>query len=99
MTTRLYPRAATGVLLILLALLAACASSPLERRQVVLYSEGDMTARGEAAYSQMRAEVAASEDAARTAAPIMTAIRTYWGRDGMFFTLRSRRRFGLRAVA
>ena len=66
MTTRLYPRAATGVLLILLALLAACASSPLERRQVLLYSEDDMTARGEAAYSQMRAEISAREDARAT---------------------------------
>ncbi len=69
MMTRLYPRAATGrhlTLLSLLATLAACASSPLERRQVVLYSEADMTARGEAAYSQMRAEIAASEDARAT---------------------------------
>jgi predicted Zn-dependent protease len=32
----------------------------------VLYSEADMTARGEAAYSQMRAEIAASEDARAT---------------------------------
>jgi len=69
MMTRIYPRAATGrhlTLLSLLATLAACASSPLERRQVVLYSEADMTARGEAAYSQMRAEIAASEDARAT---------------------------------
>ena len=43
-------------------LLAACVSSPLERRQVVLYSEADMAARGIAAYQQMRADTPASED-------------------------------------
>ncbi len=43
--------------------LAACTSSPLQRSQVVLYSEADMAARGSAAYQQMREETPVSEDA------------------------------------
>ena len=46
--------------------LAGCASSPLERSQVVLYSEADMAARGVSAYRQMREETPASADARAT---------------------------------
>ena len=56
MTIRSNHRAATSILVASLTLLTACASSPLERRQVVLYSEAEMAARGAAAYSQMREE-------------------------------------------
>ena len=66
MTIRSNHRAATSILVASLTLLTACASSPLERRQVVLYSEAEMAARGAAAYSQMREETSASEDARAT---------------------------------
>ena len=66
MTIRSNYRAATSILVASLTLLTACASSPLERRQVVLYSEAEMAARGAAAYSQMREETSASEDARAT---------------------------------
>ena len=62
MTIRSNHRAATSILVASLTLLTACASSPLERRQVVLYSEAEMATRGAAAYSQLREETAASED-------------------------------------
>lgn len=42
--------------LVVLMLLAACASSPLNRRQVVLYSAEDMARQGETSYRQMQQE-------------------------------------------
>jgi len=46
-----------------LYLLAACASSPMDRRQVVLYSDSEMARQGEEAYRQMQAEIPASTNA------------------------------------
>jgi predicted Zn-dependent protease len=43
------------------SLLCACATSPLGRSQVVLYSEQEMRAMGEAAFAEMRREVAETE--------------------------------------
>jgi len=47
-------------------LLAACTTSPLDRRQVVFYSESDMARRGEQAYQQMRSELPISTDESQT---------------------------------
>lgn len=44
-------------------LLAGCETSPLDRRQVVLYSDQDMARQGEAAYRQMQQEVPISSNA------------------------------------
>lgn len=44
-------------------LLAGCETSPLDRRQVVLYSDQDMARQGEAAYRQMQQEVPISTNA------------------------------------
>jgi len=44
-------------------LLAACATSPLDRRQVVLYSDQDMAQQGAAAYAQMRDQLPISNNA------------------------------------
>ncbi len=55
----------TAVSLIGLAV-AACATSPLDRRQVVLYSDSDMARQGEAAYRQMQEEIPISSDANQT---------------------------------
>lgn len=50
-------------LIILLAvLMTACTTSPLDRRQVVLYSDSDMARQGEAAYRQMQEQVPISTD-------------------------------------
>lgn len=40
----------------------ACTTSPLDRRQVVLYSDSDMARQGEAAYRQMQEEQAVSDN-------------------------------------
>jgi predicted Zn-dependent protease len=50
-------------LLAALLFLTACASSPMNRRQVVLYSEAEMAAQGEQSYRQMQSEVPISENA------------------------------------
>ena len=42
-------------ILIALTLLTGCATSPTNRRQVVLYSESDMARQGAQTYEQMRA--------------------------------------------
>lgn len=49
-----------------LPLLVSCASSPMDRRQVVLYSDADMARQGEAAYRQMQAEIPISENRRET---------------------------------
>jgi predicted Zn-dependent protease len=48
---------AIGILLLGLLLLAACTSSPLDRRQVIFHSDADMTAQGISAYREMQAEI------------------------------------------
>lgn len=48
-------------------LLMTCTTSPLDRRQVVLYSDQDMARQGAAAYEQMRTEVPISTNANETA--------------------------------
>lgn len=45
-------------------LLIACSSSPLDRRQVTLFSEEQLAAQGEAAYEQMRQEIPLSTNQA-----------------------------------
>ena len=50
----------TAVLLV--AFSAACATSPTNRRQVVLYSEAEMVRQGEGAYRQMQSELPVSSD-------------------------------------
>lgn len=42
--------------------IASCASSPLDRRQVVLYSESEMAQQGERSYRQMQQEIPISQD-------------------------------------
>ena len=54
----------TAVLLV--AFSAACATSPTNRRQVVLYSEAEMTRQGEGAYRQMQSELPMSSDPRKT---------------------------------
>lgn len=49
-------------IVLLPALLLACATSPLERRQVVLYSQEQMAQQGEQAYQQMQQEVPVSQN-------------------------------------
>jgi predicted Zn-dependent protease len=49
-----------------LALLATCTSSPMDRRQVVFYSDAEMARQGEAAYRQMQAEIPTSDDQRET---------------------------------
>ncbi len=44
-------------------ILASCASSPLDRRQVVLYSEAEMAQQGENSYRQMQQQIPITEDA------------------------------------
>lgn len=47
----------------LISLLAiACTTSPLDRRQVVLYSDSDMARQGEAAYRQMQEELPVADN-------------------------------------
>ncbi len=43
-----------------------CASSPLDRRQVVIYSEAEMAAQGERSYRQMQQEVPISTNSSET---------------------------------
>ncbi len=50
------------ILLIIALLLGACATSPLDRRQVVLYSDAEMAQQGEAAYREMQREIPLSGD-------------------------------------
>ena len=54
----------TAVLLV--AFSAACATSPTNRRQVVLYSEAEMARQGEGAYRQMQSELPMSSDPCET---------------------------------
>jgi predicted Zn-dependent protease len=53
-----------GVWLAGIALLAACATSPLGRRQLRLFPESEMAAMGIAAYGKMQSELPQSRDAA-----------------------------------
>ena len=52
----------TSAVVALLLSLAACTSSPLDRRQVVLYSDADMAERGIRSYREMQAEIPATAD-------------------------------------
>mgnify|MGYP001216906023 CR=1 FL=1 len=54
------------VFLSLLILLTSCASSPLKRRQVVLYSDAEMSRQGEQAYRQIQQETPISSSARDT---------------------------------
>jgi len=45
---------------IILILLVSCTSSPLDRRQVVLYSDAEMSEQGIRAYRQMQSELPAT---------------------------------------
>lgn len=47
---------------VLLLSLASCASSPLDRRQVVLYSDADMAEEGIRAYREMQSEIPATSN-------------------------------------
>lgn len=49
-----------------LYLLVSCASSPMDRRQVVFYSDAEMARQGEEAYRQMQVEIPASTNARET---------------------------------
>ncbi len=53
-------RVLTFILLPLI--IASCASSPLDRRQVVLYSEAEMAQQGERSYRQMQQEIPITTD-------------------------------------
>jgi predicted Zn-dependent protease len=53
-----------GVWLAGIALLAACATSPLGRRQLLLFPESEMAAMGIAAYGKMQSELPQSTDEA-----------------------------------
>ncbi|MBT3531114.1 MAG: M48 family metallopeptidase [Gammaproteobacteria bacterium] len=44
-------------------MLASCVSSPMDRRQVMLYSEAEMAAQGEQSYRQMQTEIPISDNA------------------------------------
>lgn len=46
----------------LLPVLFSCTSSPMDRRQVVLYSDADMVRRGEETYRQLQAEIPITTD-------------------------------------
>lgn len=52
---------------LLFAGLAACATSPLGRRQLMLFPDAEMDAMGVAAYDKLKTEIPASTDAAATA--------------------------------
>ena len=54
------------VLILATLLLTGCESSPMNRSQVVLYSEADMAAQGSEAYAQMRREIPISQNASAT---------------------------------
>ena len=56
-----------GLLILLtLTFLSSCATSPTNRRQVVLYSEADMARQGEEAYREMQAEIPVTTDPRET---------------------------------
>lgn len=52
--------------LALLPVMLSCTSSPMDRRQVVLYSDADMARRGEETYRRMQAEIPATENMRET---------------------------------
>lgn len=54
-------------LLLLTVLIAACATSPLGRKQIILVTEADMAQMGAAAYRDMQQKVPASKDAKTSA--------------------------------
>jgi predicted Zn-dependent protease len=54
------------ILLLAVAFLAACTTSPLDRRQMVIYSEADMAAQGEQTYQQMQGQLPISTDSRET---------------------------------
>lgn len=51
-------------ILLLVALLAACAESPTGRRQLLLFSEGEMSKMGVTAFNQMKQELPVEQDSA-----------------------------------
>ncbi|MCG8412705.1 MAG: M48 family metallopeptidase [Pseudomonadales bacterium] len=51
------------LLLLLVALVTACTTSPLNRRQVVFYSESEMARQGEQAYREMQSELPVTPNA------------------------------------
>lgn len=53
-------------LLLILPILTYCTTSPLDRRQVVLYSEAEMARQGEQAYRQMQSELPVTPNASET---------------------------------
>ena len=55
-------RKLSAVITLLLSL-AACTSSPLDRRQVVLYSDADMAEQGIRSYRKMQTQIPATKDA------------------------------------
>ncbi|NKB34989.1 MAG: M48 family metalloprotease [Pseudomonadales bacterium] len=55
-----------SILFFTLIFFVGCASSPLDRRQVVIYSEADMAAQGERSYRQMQQEVSISTNTSET---------------------------------
>lgn len=57
----------TLVTLILMGLVAACATSPLGRRQLILVSPGEMDAMGAASFNEMQKKVPATKDARASA--------------------------------
>ncbi len=56
-----------GYLVSALALMAACATSPMGRSQLRLFSDAEMATMGASAYDQMKQEMKVSADAAATA--------------------------------
>lgn len=61
--TRCLRHLSRPLLAVLVLLQIACATSPLDRRQVVLYSDQDMARQGAAAYEQMRGQIPISNNA------------------------------------
>lgn len=56
--------AAAGAVVAAMAMLASCATSPTGRSQLILKSEEELNAQGEAAFAQLRAEMPLSTDRA-----------------------------------
>ncbi|MSR12774.1 MAG: M48 family peptidase [Gammaproteobacteria bacterium] len=50
----------------LLSVILSCTSSPMDRRQMVLYSDADMARRGEETYRKMQSEIPATQNARET---------------------------------
>ena len=50
----------------LVSVILSCTSSPMDRRQMVLYSDADMARRGEETYRKMQSEIPATQNARET---------------------------------